>query len=161
MITWNRIKPEDRVSYELYLDALRTSRNSYYNAPTQGEHIVAVAVCDLYRKQNKYNIFLRFDEEYRPFIKYGKISSFLSKSTIISLFYYMLIMVGGGISKMIGVDLNFLFYITAPILLIISLLSLLYYRDKYDIEKDKYRYEKSKPGWERKQKFKRLMDKIN
>lgn len=104
-------------------------------------------ICDLYRKQNRFNPFNFLDHRYKNYIEYGKVTKIWFKLLFGCLLLYIPI----------------LFTITIVIIcffifLIVCLFFSQYYDNKYEKHKDQYYFEKrTNPNFYRKQKLKRIL----
>jgi len=152
---------ENKVSYETYLKckSILNYANWGFSIESEAEMIIAQGVCDEYKKQNKYNLFRRINEKYRPFIKYGKISRFLeiyfwlSFISYIAYILYTMILFGSGSKS----DLAFGIVIFITMNFLITFFFFMSYRDKYEKEEKKYKRNKEKPDWKRKEILKKLV----
>ena len=153
-------KKKDRISYEKYIKSLLAVRTEYFNAVEQGEYLYHVAIIYEYRKQNKYKLLRSLDEKYRPFIKYGKISSFTGKILLSFTFLYILFFIYMIVSRITDMripydDLISIFFI---FVLFSNLWVHFHFRKKYEIAEKFYNKEKKKPNWRRKQILQRLTE---
>jgi hypothetical protein len=106
------------------------------------------SICDLYRKQNRFNPFSFLDHRYKNYIECGKIARIWAKIVFISIFLFIPIL----FTHIIISSSFFIFFM-------VSIILSQYYDNKYESHKDQYYFEKkTNPNFYRKQKLKRILN---
>ena len=98
-------------------------------------------IIDLYKKQNKYNIFRFLDERYFGDTKYGSKALFFSKSVFITLFLYFLVIIYLILGHYFNYQIYFPLIIIATVIFIISLI--LYQKYDFLFDDEKYKPKKT------------------
>lgn len=141
-----------RIIYSEFEKANKKCWGLLYNYLLNGDNLVEYrknkTICDLYKKQNRLNLFCFLEPRYKDYIKYGKKTKFYCKSVLLSPLL------------LIPIFAYPMMYLIFLFIFGISIISYTYCDYKYEISDDEYNFQKKyNPNFEREQKLKRILEK--